>query len=1429
MGWRVYLRVVMSIWKLRVGSEAYYLAQVANGLEDYYTGRGEDTGRWLGAASTGLGLELDGPVDGGELRAVLAGLQPGTGRSPNGGPPLVHRRRIPGFDLTFAAPKSVSVLYGLGDPLVQSVVVEAHDRAVAEAVAWLEREACHVRRGSNNRATATGASAEFGTRRLPGAGFVAAGFRHRSSRAGDPHLHTHVLVANTSRGPDGRWSALDATGLYRSKHAAGAVFRTALARELTERLGVSWRPAGKGLIEIAGMPREVLAVFSKRREEIEAHMAAHGTEGAEAAAEAMLETRRVKADVDPARMRDAWRAEAADTGFDTDALDELLARKTVMPDDHTLLVPVPDPTTGELVEQPVRSGQFAGLVGARMADVDAVCTRLQITEIVADLLPGIGTRSLEQVTAWVLAQPELIPIDADAPPAGHATGWEQRWTSRWLLGIEADLIAAIADTSAVQPPVPDGLIDTVIAATSLGPDQGRAVQQLCGSQRPVGVLVGRAGTGKTYTLNTVRQVLGDRCGRRVIGVAPSARAARELADGAGIDAYTFPRFQLHAAADLDANTVVIVDEAGMAGTVDLHRVITHARSVGARVILVGDHHQLPEIGAGGTFRAAVDVLGDDVAELTVNRRQHAAWEHDALDQLRHGNPLAGFRAYLDHGCVTIADTNQHVHDEAVEAWVTAHQTGVDGILLAGTRAEATALNRLARSLVINELSGRVLEVRGRQFQRGDRIVMLRNAGWRDGHLDRATRRLTRLDNGMVGTIHRIRRDGRVDVTLTNGRRVRIAADYIRAGHIDHGYATTIHKAQGLTCDRMFLVGPAGLYREAVYVAMSRARHGSHLFATAAQVAELVERPHTHGVPLPDEHPDELDHDIRRAVNESRAKRLAITHNRLLPVIDQVAAGTPLDMLWERHVHIRHVTAKVTAAGVADPDIAAGRLAAAREHRRYLAPGVRVNAADWDNVGVVIAVIDNSGLAYIEFTSSDGRRRTRRLLEWADTRPVDHPEPVDIPTDADTYFTLAQEIVDQTATEWAAALARHGVAVDEIHVVPAAIAMRRQRLAHQLAGDPPTWLATWLGQRPDDPVGAQVWDDELTQLAAWRDARHLPAAIPGYGPRADDPYLLARWNTHLDRSLDTRCWLQHHHPNLPPPTPVEIDIVAVRERLAELDTILATAPPDQRLIIDALHAGQLFPADVHTALHDAARGQDARRQWILEHWPHVVEHAELTTISDHHDALAHWPAPMAPAVDDLWQQLLAHSVDTPEPASIGELDAQAAEQHPMAILQRLKAERDQLAEQRRQLRVAASVERAGGDLHRPHIERLNERISHLDRDINGHGARVALWEWDQHSGDLDDRLQRRANHLAHTALTHRATWAVIAVSQWSDHHSQEPADTLRGLLLDIATYRERHSVASAEPLGPAIQHPDGEQLAQRLTRCNATTISDLLSR
>jgi conjugative relaxase-like TrwC/TraI family protein len=247
---------MLSLWKLRVGVEAYYLAQVASGLDEYYTGAGEAIGRWTGASSASLGLAGDVVPD--DLRAVLAGLAPGTALTPNGDRLTTRPRRVPGFDLTFSVPKSVSVVYALGDPLVQQAVVEGCEAALAEALAWLEREACFVRRGTNNRAMAERDGVQFGTRRMAADGFVAAQFRHRTSRAGDPHLHWHVLVANVARGIDGRWSALDGTALYRAQRTAGVVFQVAMRRELTARLGVEWGPTHRDAADIAGIPARVL-------------------------------------------------------------------------------------------------------------------------------------------------------------------------------------------------------------------------------------------------------------------------------------------------------------------------------------------------------------------------------------------------------------------------------------------------------------------------------------------------------------------------------------------------------------------------------------------------------------------------------------------------------------------------------------------------------------------------------------------------------------------------------------------------------------------------------------------------------------------------------------------------------------------------------------------------------------------------------------------------------------------------------------------------------------------------------------------------------------------------------------------------------------------------------------------------------------------
>ncbi len=273
-------------------------------------------------------------MDGDDLRAVLAGMRPGTGGlSPNGERIRPHARRVPGFDLTFKAPKSVSVLYGVSDdPRVQGAIIEAGEAALRDTLGWVEREVMAVRRGTDNQryladlaATDPAAAAAAESARSSGARMLAAVFRHRTSRAGDPLLHWHVLVPNLVRGPDGRWSAFVHPDLYRLQKAAGEVFQAALRRELTESLGVGWRP-GRHVAEVDGIPSGVLDGFSKRSAEIDAWLTARGR-GHDPASrqEAVLETRRGKAELEGERFDTAWKIEGTQLGFGPEHAESLIA------------------------------------------------------------------------------------------------------------------------------------------------------------------------------------------------------------------------------------------------------------------------------------------------------------------------------------------------------------------------------------------------------------------------------------------------------------------------------------------------------------------------------------------------------------------------------------------------------------------------------------------------------------------------------------------------------------------------------------------------------------------------------------------------------------------------------------------------------------------------------------------------------------------------------------------------------------------------------------------------------------------------------------------------------------------------------------------------------------------------------------------------
>jgi conjugative relaxase-like TrwC/TraI family protein len=843
---------VLSIGKLGKGQENYYLATVAKGVEDYYTGAGEAPGEWAGQGAARLGLS--GQVDPDHLRAILGGVDPTSGAVLGG---RTRSDRVPGWDLTFSAPKSVSVLYGLGGEGVSEEVVAAHKAAVADALRYLERHATVSRRRVDGAIEV-----------VRGEGLVVAAFRHRTSRAGDPHLHTHCLAANVVEHVDGGFGALHSPFIYRHARTAGFVYQVVLRAELTERLGVSWGEVHHGYAEIDGIDAQLLERFSKRRAEIEAELEARGEDSPGAARVATLVTRAAKDyGVDPETLAERWRAEAAEVGFGPAHLARALGHR------------VPAFAAAQL------DAAVEDLAGPQGLTADqASFARRDVVRAWCEALPAgvaVDLEGLEELTEAFLEDDQVVKVRdttselsasqllrrADGT-ATTAVAVERRWSTTEMLDVERRLLERAAVSRGVGVGQVDAeLIEARLAvAPSLSGEQAAMVRAVCGSGDGVQVVVGRAGTGKTYSLAAAASVWRAG-GYRPVGVALAARAAVELETAAAIPSTTLAQFLADcdsAGGLLDHRHVVVVDEAAMVDTRRLARLVAHVEAAGAKVVLVGDHHQLPAVEAGGAFAGLVGRLG--ATELTENRRQRHAWERDALDRLRTGDGgRSGIVSVIDRydaaGRLHVGTSTAEVRRAMVADWYEARRSGEAVAMLALRHRDVDQLNALARSLLVADgtVAAAGVTAAGRTFAIGDRVVCLHNDA-RIGVHNALFATVVATDAG----------DGSLVVETSDRRRMVLPGGYLGAGHLDHAYATTIHKSQGATYGRTLLLGDDRLYREAGYTGLSRGRDRNDFYVVADDDRDLDADLEPHGT-AGEENPRER---LVRALQRSGAKRLA---------------------------------------------------------------------------------------------------------------------------------------------------------------------------------------------------------------------------------------------------------------------------------------------------------------------------------------------------------------------------------------------------------------------------------------------------------------------------------------------------------------------------------------------------------------------------
>jgi conjugative relaxase-like TrwC/TraI family protein len=719
---------------------------------------------------------------------------------------------VPAFDVVLRPTKSVSILYGLGDPATGWAVLRAHHAGLAEAVAYLDGH-LGARRGHG------------GVQHVQGRGLLAVGFDHRTSREGDPLLHTHLVIANRVQGPDSRWTALDGRDLYRHRLAADAIYRATYQRDLVRTLGVEWTAAdAHGNRELQGVPQDLVRGFSKRTDHIDQavqELAADGRERTPRLVKwAVQATRKPKQHEPPDTLYDRWRTEATERGVDPNTLVREATGRTPDRDQDR---PVSNAATGELFDH------LAGPDG--LTATASTFARPDLLVALGAGLIGIGRTELEELADRFLAE-RAVSVVADRSLE------ERRWSTPDLLAVEQGLVAVATGRTGEQTAVtsPQTVREALAAHPTAGPDQQAMVHDLCRGGQGVALVVGRAGTGKTFALGIARHAW-QLDGYRLLATAPTGIATMSLQGEGFEEVATCDRLLAEldrGREQLDPRTVLVVDEAGMVGSRKLSRLLQHAERAQAKVVLVGDDRQLAAIDAGGGFRALRLRVG--ASELVENRRQHEAWEREALDLVRSGLVEEAVAAYQAHDRVVAADSKPAATLALLQDWWAAFQQAErdpaqEVIVLAARRAEVDRLNTACQELLVarGRLGGDRLQVEDRQLAVGDRVVCGKNAIAELGVANGSRGTITGLDPHSRSLTLRLDR--------SDGREVTLPRSYLdgrsqgeRNRRVDLAYATTGHRAQGLTRGRALVRLTGSEDVNWLYVQLSRARQDTRLYA-----------------------------------------------------------------------------------------------------------------------------------------------------------------------------------------------------------------------------------------------------------------------------------------------------------------------------------------------------------------------------------------------------------------------------------------------------------------------------------------------------------------------------------------------------------------------------------------------------------------------
>jgi conjugative relaxase-like TrwC/TraI family protein len=1348
----VHRAVVLSIGKLAVGQERYYEQQVAQGLDDYFTGRGESPGRWIGRGAADLGLR--GTVEDGELSMLMAGRDPRTGGTLREQPV-----KVAALDLTFSAPKSVSVLHAVADERVSAALVACHEEAVEAALAYLEETAVFV-----SRRTGAGLTLHEGS------GFVTAAFRHRMSRALDPQLHTHCVSANMARARDGRWTALHHPSVFRAARTAGYLYQAHLRALVSERLGLEWGHVRKGAAELAAIDPGVLEEFSRRRHEMRRAAEEGGIGlGSKAASQAAaLATRsRKQYGVETGSWREEVQARAAEHGFDRH-------------ERHTV-----ERVALKALDRGPRRGSTSGSESERSI-ADRLAGPLGLTE----LQNTFDQRTVLRALAEEAQQGARVGILVDrgrrfADRLDVLRAQRGEMTTADLVAVERRLIAAAQGRASEGV----GRVDRQLAKRAieqcpqpLNAGQRKAIEATVSSGHGVQVIEALAGTGKTYTAGALRHVY-QQAGYQVVGVAPTGRAVRELVEEAGIrrsQTLDSMLLALERGETVPAGGVVVLDEAGMAPTRQTAILLEAARQARCKVVAIGDPGQLHSVQAGGWMRA----VGRKVGTLRLSEvvRQRDRLERRALAALHDGSAGRWLEWAHEHDRVELG-TGAQLLDRAVAEWhaATVRHGLPDSVLIARDNDTRRSLNDRARELVRQQGGlGRDHSYGPRVIAVGDRVICRRN----DRHAD--------VDNGTRGTVRVADDDGVVIETAAGGVR-RLAAHYV-AEHVEHAYALTGHGMQGGTVECAIVVAaPHELTKGWSYTALSRASGLTRLYV----ISDSHERERDELAPgerqgrLTEK---ELYVRLRRYMQTRDDEDLAIEQLRspggapVQVLRDQPAAGAlgfaaaaadrplpqvlgPTSIEAFRAADQRVVALQRRLDALSGPEVT--RLAAAERREEELT----------DHRAELLERLRKVPAGPKFSFARDGHADERQNLE----RAVDAVN-VELAGVGTLRNRLAQEVgdPDQIRLERDAIESELATALSERDRLRDAILV--QELSWQ-----PRWSTVAIGEPPDAAHDRALWDRAARGLARYRLEHNVTDENLALGERPVDAAHIERYErarAQLER-VRHELGLQSHEGE--PVEAIRVPIEYVRlfgeTRAAALEQALtaareqARAMTDEQLLrstsigridadLDRHAAGRAIRLEREHAHHKKTAQKQADRATELEAraatlgWRDRCEREQLR-----HDAALHRQHAESHASDVERIELELHRLQ-----AAGRHPDQWLQRHGEELVARLAAGAE--LEHRRDQDIALQVEQA--------VIRPPEHVRNVigERPVTDTGV-VEHWE------QLARRVER--HRLTYQLDVHRDDSLGPDPSQMSKGQRGAYGEQRRSLAEDIARYRESHDL------------------------------------